>query len=617
MYLLGLILVSTFLNVLSFHSGRRFLGNDASKVLQKRTQINDLMKMKFDHLPLSMSPSDDMDDSTQESVPPKKRGRKSKADKEAEIANAIANGAEVDASNVPVVKKRKGRPKKSATDTAASYSKTQGKAKGKKSKKSSVEDDLQTMFPNLDKDLEELEGKLGSMGDLPSKNEIENLGISEEDRLALESISEKDLKEALDAFKPGEKDEMEEFISLMESAEGKQVANAVGMGDDTTTSTADGADVLLDLLAEKEKASLKEIGADDNDNNLMNADTENIPLTIESSSGTTVVPEVVGSVSTSIDATTTDGTSTTASDKKEDAPLVIDGVELDSKEFDLGVEPPPLEEFKRLMESLGPDTLFEDEGLMGSEEGEMIRGKEISDLSPEELESLKAEIQIELDLPDPPSTLTSLEKGWYPKTYTGGKPEREPALPVGPGDNKLYSKSIGLAKKDSQPKETYMKSIDDPAQWRLQIVSVVTNSSANSTSIDVVNQIYDYIRKETDNDERINFQTISYSFADDLPFEELEDNIQMWIESYNTYHLVDGAAMKEVWGAIMPHIVLSDHNLEAIVKQIKWALAEDSMGGALLSPRFRRVRFRGGAAEMVTGFNTENMQQEFSVISVR
>jgi hypothetical protein len=27
--------------------------------------------------------------------------------------------------------------------------------------------------------------------------------------------------------------------------------------------------------------------------------------------------------------------------------------------FELGVEPPPLEEFKRLMESLGPDSMFE------------------------------------------------------------------------------------------------------------------------------------------------------------------------------------------------------------------------------------------------------------------
>jgi len=69
------------------------------------------------------------------------------------------------------------------------------------------------------------------------------------------------------------------------------------------------------------------------------------------------------------------------------------------------------------------------------------------------------------------------------------------------------------------------------------------------------------------------------------PFEELDDMIQMWLESYNTYHLVDGAAMKEAWGAIMPHIMLSEKNLEAILDQVKWALSEDGLDGALLTPR--------------------------------
>ena len=50
--------------------------------------------------------------------------------------------------------------------------------------------------------------------------------------------------------------------------------------------------------------------------------------------------------------------------------------------------------------------------------------------------------------------------------------------------------------------------------------------------------------------------------------EELEDSIQMWLESYNTYHLVDGAAMKEAWGSIMPHIMLAEKNLDAILNQV-------------------------------------------------
>lgn len=48
----------------------------------------------------------------------------------------------------------------------------------------------------------------------------------------------------------------------------------------------------------------------------------------------------------------------------------------------------------------------------------------------------------------------------------------------------------------------------------------------------------------------------------------MEDSIQMWLESYNTYHLVDGAAMKEAWGSIMPHIMLAEKNLDAILDQV-------------------------------------------------
>jgi hypothetical protein len=55
--------------------------------------------------------------------------------------------------------------------------------------------------------------------------------------------------------------------------------------------------------------------------------------------------------------------------------LVIDGVELDRKEFDLSLDPPPLEEFRRLMESLGPESIFDEEGMFdglisGAEEEE-------------------------------------------------------------------------------------------------------------------------------------------------------------------------------------------------------------------------------------------------------
>ena len=90
-------------------------------------------------------------------------------------------------------------------------------------------------------------------------------------------------------------------------------------------------------------------------------------------------------------------------------------------------------------------------------------------------------------------------------------------------------------------------------------------------------------------------------------FKELEDIIQIWVESYNTYHLLDGAAMKEVWGSIMPHIVLSERNLARILAQVEWAVAEDAADGAILSPRQRRLRLHGGAQEMIMGYNTEHL----------
>ena len=92
----------------------------------------------------------------------------------------------------------------------------------------------------------------------------------------------------------------------------------------------------------------------------------------------------------------------------------------------------------------------------------------------------------------------------------------------------------------------------------------------------------------------ININICVFRYADGEPFDELENMIQMWLESYNTYHLIDGAAMKEVWGAIMPHIIYSPKNLEAILDQVKWALDEDALKSAMLSPRMRRIRLRGG-----------------------
>jgi hypothetical protein len=289
-----------------------------------------------------------------------------------------------------------------------------------------------------------------------------------------------------------------------------------------------------------------------------------------------------------------------AKSKKEKEPeekkaLVIDGIEIDQKEFELGVEPPPLEEFKRLMESLGPDTMFEDEN-QSSDVLEEAGAKE---------DSLEKTLAKE-------AYSAADDVAWFPQIYKGGKPN--PNVMQFPRDGVTSSKQKTLLSKEDV---YYDVAEDEPAEWRLQVVSVVSKSNGNTTAIDLVNKVYDYIRQATDDDPRIQYQIFAYSFADGSGFDELDDQLQMWLESYNTYHLIDGAAMKEVWGSIMPHIVLSEKNLEAIVKQIKWALSEDEMGGTLLSPRLRRVRFRGGAQEMTTGFNTQHLDAEFSVVSVR
>ena len=93
--------------------------------------------------------------------------------------------------------------------------------------------------------------------------------------------------------------------------------------------------------------------------------------------------------------------------------------------------------------------------------------------------------------------------------------------------------------------------------------------------------------------------------------------LQMWCEGYNTYHLIDGAAMISAWGGLQRDIILSPKNLQALLARVQMALYEDDCGGVLLTPRMRAVRLRGGAREMAMGFNTEEIETEFSVVSVR
>lgn len=92
------------------------------------------------------------------------------------------------------------------------------------------------------------------------------------------------------------------------------------------------------------------------------------------------------------------------------------------------------------------------------------------------------------------------EKLWHPTIYSGGNPERLHDTPL---DDDVLSNL-----------EWWSNDHDKPASWRVQIVSVVTNSTKNSSAIDIVNQVYDYIRNGTNNDPRIRYQTICYEKSD-------------------------------------------------------------------------------------------------------
>lgn len=42
----------------------------------------------------------------------------------------------------------------------------------------------------------------------------------------------------------------------------------------------------------------------------------------------------------------------------------------------------------------------------------------------------------------------------------------------------------------------------------------------------------------------------------------------MWADGYNTHHLIDGFAMKKAWGGLVPEILFSEKNLNALVHQV-------------------------------------------------
>jgi hypothetical protein len=395
------------------------------------------------------------------------------------------------------------------------------------------------------------------------------------------------------------------------------------------------------------------------------------------------------STSTDIPATTATGTAgaVVASVNGTSENVVIDGVEIKGEEFSLGdIETPPLEDFKKLMESLeGQDSMFEDDDI----ESEIPQGTNIRATGAGVFDMDDVDTSGQKWHPDSSdekgwskiASTASIEgrrkwpnqklKPWIGNTYDGGKPYRHKYEETHKTEEAQEVENEPISwKRNSEILKKWNNGKDEPKEWRVTIVTVFTHGTTMSgnKAWETAWQVVDHIRQNTKipsangtmvRDPRIAYQTWCIqqkndAFVEGEPsweygpnavildemmddpthvdefgdnpnpefwageaVEELEGKIHMYVEGYNTYHLIDGHAMKEAWGGINEDILLSPKNLQAILDQIQWALKEDTLDGALLSPRMRRIRARGGAAEMITGYNTEFLDTEFSVVSVR
>ena len=89
-------------------------------------------------------------------------------------------------------------------------------------------------------------------------------------------------------------------------------------------------------------------------------------------------------------------------------------------------------------------------------------------------------------------------KAWLPLVYEGGKSNRIVSKPE-------IAKSLDWWLIDHEGAA--------PADWRVQVISVVTNSSnVNTTALDMVNMVYNHIEAglTPEENERISFQILCY-----------------------------------------------------------------------------------------------------------
>jgi hypothetical protein len=127
---------------------------------------------------------------------------------------------------------------------------------------------------------------------------------------------------------------------------------------------------------------------------------------------------------------------------------------------------------------------------------------------------------------------------WLPNIYSGGRP-KQPPLPTsllllgdeyrgepmstegGAGvegrtdGNSDVDELVSAGEVFADQVEHKLFGHDEPSPWRVQVVSVVTNSSRNSTALDCVNRVYDFLRAGTANDPRVDYQTICLTEDED------------------------------------------------------------------------------------------------------
>jgi len=195
---------------------------------------------------------------------------------------------------------------------------------------------------------------------------------------------------------------------------------------------------------------------------------------------------------------------------------------------------PPLEEFKRLMASLGPESMLDDDLLFGLDddpeidEEMVLSGKQFRDT--EQRDNVVVELRdtedgeqlfydgVQYNGPElPMGTLTPRvdpdeEDPYYdvyaPNIYDGGKARSNYER------YNVDNATITEAREFNQ--YLYATEPDEAVNSRVRIISVITNSTQNSTALEMVNRIYDYIRAgTTDVANNIDFEIHCYKYYEE------------------------------------------------------------------------------------------------------